>query len=111
MGGFGTLKLSGQITALVAALHAVAIGWSGFGGFGAILLALAVVYFGLALGLTRGMRGLGYLAFVVLLAGAVAAYAWVGRVAVPDGILLAMLGAKLLAVLTLFVALWRPRTV
>lgn len=109
MGGFGSLRLAGQFVALSAALHVVAFVLSGFDRFGWIMLAVGVVYLALSLGLTRGMRSLGYLVFVLLLAGSIAAFVQLGAMA--DWVIWAIIAANLLALLNLFVALWRPREI
>lgn len=111
MGAFGTLKLAGQFVFLSALLHLLAFGLAGFVPFGWAMLAVAVFYTLLAMGLTRGMRGLGYLVFVLLLIGTVGGLIQVGTVRVPDWSIWAILAADLLALINLFVALWRPKSV
>lgn len=111
MGAFGTLKLAGQFVFLSAVLHLVAFVMTGFVPIGWWMLAVAVFYTGLSMGLTRGMRALGYAVFVLLLIGIVGGLIQVGSVPVPDWSIWAIIAADLLAVLNLFVALWKPKSV
>jgi len=75
-----------------------------------MLLPLGIVYLLLALGLSRGWRWLAYIAFIILLIGAVFAFAYsFGVTSVPGWLHGAIALFDLLALLALFGALWRSK--
>lgn len=96
---------------LSAILHVVAVAVSAFAPGTLILLPVAVVYFLIVAGLTRSMRWLAYIAFLVMGIGSIAAF---GMLWSATGTLywtyLLILIADLGAMAALFSVLWRARS-
>lgn len=103
MGKFGTLKLGGQFVILSGLLHFVAVAF----GDATVMGIAGALYVLIGAGLTRGMRWLGYIAFIMMIFGSVFAYGFLTTSPAPQWVLLAIIAADLLAALNLFVALWK----
>jgi len=103
------MRSAGLFLALSGVLHLVAPVFAGFAPGSLVLLAIGVIYLLLAAGINRGWRGLAYIVFVVLLVGANVAFAMVGGGLLPDYLWYAIIAADLVALVSLFVALWRGR--
>lgn len=95
---------------LSAILHVVALPLAGITGpavIGALVWAI------LAFGLSKGLRWVAYLAFIMALFGTSAALGV--AMGLPAGlgqwVWIAIIAADILAAITLFRLLWRPRTV
>jgi len=99
----GTLRFGAICMALAAVLH---LGLAAFAGTGDLVLALGACL--AAAGLWRGWR---WWAWIVLFSVIVAIgldFARLGGSA-PDAMIWALIAVDLAAVVSLFVALWRPR--
>ncbi len=93
---------------LSAALHIVAPLISGFVVEALVLALVGVVYGICAFGLSRGMRWLAHVMYLVLFLGGIFALGNIWSVGpVPGWIYLGIVIANALAVLALFGALWR----
>ena len=104
----GPMRWAGVFAAASALLHVVALV---FGGNAMTLLIYAVLYAALAFGLLRGMRWVGYIAFIVLFIGVSIALGGLWSTGpVPGWLFAAIAGFNLAAVLSLFVSLWRSPT-
>ncbi len=92
-----------------ALLHFVALVLSGFSGIGLTLGVAGLIYVVFAYGLAKGLRWLAYVAFVVVFIGLSAALSNIyASGPVPGWVFAAIAVADLLAVIVLFIALWRP---
>lgn len=109
MAPFGTLKAAGQFLFLSGILHIPALFLSGFAPVGWFMMGVAVFYIAVSAGLTRGLRWLGYVAFVCMLGGMAGAYIQVGTIPVPDWLIWTIIAVDALVLINLFVALWRPK--
>ena len=106
MAPFGTLKAAGQFLFLSALLHLAAPFLSGFAPVGLFMGVVFILYSCLAMGLTRGMRWLGYIVFVFMLIGAVGGYIQMGTIPVPDWLIWAIISVDIIVIVNLFAALW-----
>lgn len=104
------MKLASLFVLISAALHVLPAVLTGFAAEGVTLLAPAVVFVLLALGLRRGIFGAAWLSFLVMLVGlASAVSALYTPSAVPSWVFSAILAANLCAAATLFMAIWRGK--
>lgn len=102
------MKTASLFVFISAALHLLPAVLTGFAAEGVTLLAPAVVYALLALGLRRGVFGTAWLSFLVMLFGSGSAIlALYAPSSVPAWVFAAILAANLCAAATLFVAIWR----
>ena len=101
---------NGALFLLISAiLHLIAPIVSGFSGDGLMLAAVGVFYLVATWGLLRGMRWLAYVMFIVLMVGSIAALTGIWALGpVPGWVYAGIVIANWIAVVMLFIALWRP---
>lgn len=107
MGSFGSLKVAGQFLLISALLHIPAPILSGFAPVGWFMLGVAVFYVVLSMGLTRGVRPLGYIVFMCMLIGMCGAYISLATTPLPHWLIWSIIAVDALVALNLFAALWR----
>lgn len=103
MGSFGTLKLGGQFVILSGLMHFVAAAF----GDTMIMGVTGALYIVIGMGLTRGMRWLGYFAFLFMIFGSMLAYGFMTVAPAPQWVTLTIIALDLLAAVNLFVAIWK----
>lgn len=103
MGSFGTLKLGGQFVILSGLMHFVAAAF----GDTMIMATLGVLYILIGMGLTRGMRWLGYFAFLFMIFGSMLAYGFMTVAPAPQWVTMSIIALDLLAAVNLFIAIWK----
>lgn len=108
----GPFRIGALFVALSGIVHILALLVSGFASESFVLVPVGVFYIALAYGLLQGWRWLAYLVFVLMMIGSVLAIssAWTTP-NVPTWVHLSIFVLDWLAVLALFVALWRSRPV
>lgn len=100
------------LVAISAVLHLITPAFDGLTSLTQILLATGVLYLLFAWGLTKHLRWLAYLVFIVLLVGVCFAFAYsFGGSPLPEWVFAAIALVDLGALISLFAVLWRPRTV
>lgn len=93
--------------ALAGVLHLMSPIFAGLSGVGWGMLAIGLVYIAASFLLRQGRRWLGYIVFIVMLIGALAAYMQTGpAAALPNWLSFAIVAANIGCVLCLFSALW-----
>ena len=103
MGSFGTLKLGGQFVILSGLMHFVAAAF----GDTMIMGITGVLYILIGMGLTRGMRWLGYFAVLFMIFGSMLAYGFMTVAPAPQWVTTTIIVLDLIAALNLFVAIWK----
>jgi len=103
MGSFGTLKMGGQFVILSGIMHFVAAIF----GDTLLMASIGVLYLLMGMGLTRGMRWLGYFAFLFMIFGSMLAYGFLYATPVPQWATITIIVLDLLAALNLFIAIWK----
>jgi len=100
----------GALFVLISALlHLAAPIVGGFGGMGATLAIIGLIYLGFSYGLARGHRWLAYIVFVVFFIGLSASLgSLTGNGSIPGWIFAGISLANIMALIALFAALWRP---
>ncbi|MEL7275878.1 MAG: hypothetical protein AAGK98_05345 [Pseudomonadota bacterium] len=97
--------------AVSAALHGVGCILSGFSAQGLFMLLPALLFAGLWVGLTRGIRGMGWISLFLMIGSAAAALSnALSPSTVPDGVFWAILMVNIAAAGALFAAIWRGPT-
>lgn len=105
----GLLRWGANFTVLSVGLHILGLGLSGFGAQAVPLAIIGLIFAALAYGLMQGLRWLGYVTFIALLIGTIAAVSNIWSVgAVPGWVYISIAAANLAGVCALFLALWKP---
>ncbi len=105
-------KLAALLLQISGVLHFITPLFAGFSDDVMMLLPVGLIYLLLSWGVYRGWRSVGWIAFLVVLPGAVFAFANAySGTTVPAWIYAAITLADLLAAITLFVILWRSKRV
>ena len=100
-------RFAALLLLLSAVLHIVVIFVSG-GGFLVPMIAGAIMWFVIGAGLQRGMRWLAYIAFLFAMVGGVYAMgAGMGQTGLPQLALFGIMTVDWIAVVLLFIVLWR----
>lgn len=103
-------KLAALMLQISGILHFIAPLFAGFSNDVMRMLPIGLIYLLLSWGVYRGWRWVGWIAFLILLPGAVFAFANAySGTTIPAWIYAAITLADLLAAITLFVILWRTR--
>ena len=87
-------------------LHLPIMFWAGLAGFGTQMAIAGVIWILIGLGLRKHIRGLPYLAFLLMLFGLIYVFATLGSGPVPTWWWLLIGAADLLAALFLFRVIW-----
>ncbi len=104
----GPLRWAAIFAAISALLHLLGLLISFVSASAVWLAPFGLIYAGFAYGLLQGWRWLGYVAFVVLLIGTSVAIGNIWALgAVPGWLFGAIAVINLLAVASLFIALWK----
>lgn len=106
----GPYRVGATFVGVSALLHLIARVFGGAAPVSLALFAIGLVYVAMAYGLFQGWRWLAYLTFLVMMGGSIAALTQIWALGpVPGWIYAGIVGANWLAVLALFVPLWRSR--
>ena len=109
MNGLFSLQTAALPMALSGLLHIFAFVVAGFTAFSGLMLGIGIAYCLAAIGLRRQWRWLAWLAFLVMLAGAVGAYVISGDAGLKGWWFLAIAIVDAVAAAILFGALWKSR--
>jgi len=97
---------AGLFLILSGILHLPIMIWAGVAGFGTQMAVTGVIWILIGLGLRKHIRGLPYLAFLLMLIGLIYVFAIVGSGPVPSWLWLGIGAADLLAAIFLFRVIW-----
>lgn len=103
------LKTAGQILAISGLLHFVAPFVSGFSSEEWMMVLGGILYLVIAMGLTRGMRWLGYVSFFLVFILMIFALSMIDASTVPNWLTYAIVVVDVLFLIAMFVALWMKR--
>jgi len=102
-------RIGAVFLAISAVLHLISPIFAGFSGQAPMLFLIGLVYLAATWGLMQNWRWLAYVMLFVLMIGSIASVTQIWALAaVPGWIYAGIFIANWLAVLTLFLALWRP---
>ncbi len=107
-----TYRTAAMFTGFSGIVHLVAPLVSGLTTDATLLLVAGIVYLLAAFGLSRRLRWLALLVFPVLLFATLFDFAWsFNGTTVPAWIYAAIAASNTLALIVLFILLWRPKTI
>jgi len=106
----GPHKVGARMFTVSGILHILAPILDSFSSDSLMLAVVGIVYVAIAFVLDRGWRWFAYIAFLISLFGIVAAtYGIYAENGGPGWLFLLILIANILAMASLFIALWRPK--
>lgn len=109
MSNFATLGFAGRLLIVLAAVHVIAVAFTGFDATAMETLPWGLLAAITGVALTRGWRWFGWCALVGCIVAVGAVLGGVGVSALPDSALYALAALLALTAASLFATLWKPR--